>query len=206
MTTFRTSPCIGEGNAIHGKSRDFRSFQRNWDNVTYPTSTVSLSPLSRIPAPDNRTQPQITSDNPTQRRTLDEALNKTAKTTPDGLPPNSIGQANTPRGDRPSKLLAALNCDAVIEALDAAALRCVRTALATFARQSDPSEGRRHRWHRQEIEHQLAKLPCDPVLLRPIVERIMPAQRRIKKAKGDTIARRWSTIESSVRRVLQPTD
>jgi hypothetical protein len=112
--------------------------------------------------------------------------------------------------DRPLNLLAALNCSTVVAALDADSLRCVTTDLSTLARLSEPSKGRRHHWRREEIEHRLAGLPCDPPELRPIIERIMPA-RLLGKASGSStlksksirIMKRWSTIKSSTRRVLR---
>jgi integrase len=103
-----------------------------------------------------------------------------------------------PADDRPQTLLAALNSTAVTGHLGPEILRCVGTDLATLARLSDPSKGVRHRWHREEIEQQLARLPCDPELLRPILEAAMPARLRIK-------AKRWASCKSSTARVLRLT-
>jgi integrase len=122
-----------------------------------------------------------------------------------GSPPVSVSGGGSVGDERPSNLLAALRSDAVVSALDADALRCVRTDLMSFARLSDCSKGRRYRWRREEPEQRLAELPCDPSGLRPIVERVMPARLRIKKSTAETIGRRWSTIKSSLHRVLRLT-
>jgi hypothetical protein len=125
-----------------------------------------------------------------------------AETAGRGSPPVSVSGGGSVGGDRPSNLLAALRSDAVVSALDVNALRCVTTDLRTFARMSDGSKSRRHRWRREEVEQRLANLPCNPSQLRPIVERVLPARIRVGKAEPEKISKRWSTIKSSIRRVL----
>jgi hypothetical protein len=103
----------------------------------------------------------------------------------------------TPTNQHPRNMLEARNAAAaVLEALGPNVMRCVDTDLATFARLSDLSRGPRHRSKRNDIEDQLSKLPCDPLALRPILERIMPARLRVEQ-------RRWSTCKSSMARVLE---
>jgi integrase len=107
--------------------------------------------------------------------------------------------SNEPAADgRPQTLLAALNSPAVTGQLGPEILRCVGTDLATLARLSDLSKSTRHRWHREEIEQQLARLPCDPELLRPILEAVRPSRLRIKE-------RRWVNCKSSTARILRLT-
>jgi hypothetical protein len=135
--------------------------------------------------------------------TLNSVLaDPSAETAGGGSPPVSVSGGGSVGGDRPSNLLAALRSDAVVSALDVNALRCVTTDLRTFARMSDGSKSRRHRWRREEVEQRLANLPCNPSQLRPIVERVLPARIRVGKAEPEKISKRWSTIKSSIRRVL----
>jgi integrase len=108
-------------------------------------------------------------------------------------------KAGIPICEQPANLLAVLRSAEVTQALHPDILRRITSDFATLAKLTDTSRGKEHRWTKEEIDQQLVKLPADPMLLRPILERVLPARLRIK-------AKRWSTIQSSVSRCLELTD